>query len=99
MIPVDRNRMARRLKTLGFRKIYKDYDPLIYGKTVGDRDIEIQLWRDGGHRASHFLNGRMSTYPSPFGNVAEMERAIQIEMTRTDHPPPMDPTKPHMVIT
>ena len=50
-----------------------------------DRKVEVQLWEDGGHRASHFLRGRMSTLPTDFATVGEMLNAIKHEMTRNDH--------------
>lgn len=57
-----------------------------FTRTTDDRKVEVQLWDDGRHRASHFLRGRMSTLPTDFANPEEMLGAITREMTRTDHP-------------
>ena len=71
----------------------KEYDTVAGGgrtvqfcKTVGDRKVEVQLFDDGKHRTSHFLNGRMCTHPTPFETPEQMAYAIEIELTRTDHP-------------
>lgn len=96
---MDRSRLkfARALIACGFVRDGRDVDPLIYKLTVGDRELDLQLWKDGRHRVSHMvrrvmpasglLGGCMSTYPSEFRTVAQMHRAILIELSRTDHAP------------
>jgi hypothetical protein len=56
-------------------------------KTVGERRLEVQLWADGRHRVTHWLNGRMCTLPTYFTDVATMRAAIARELSRCDHPP------------
>jgi hypothetical protein len=58
-----------------------------WAKTVGERRLEVQLWADGRHRATHWLGGRMSTPPTYFTDVATMRAAIARELSRCDHPP------------
>jgi hypothetical protein len=45
-----------------------------WAKTVGERRLEVQLWADGRHRATHWLGGRMSTLPTYFTDVADNAR-------------------------
>lgn len=56
-------------------------------KEVGPRLLQVQLWADGGHRISHALNGRGSTLPTYFVDMASLDAAIEHETTRTDHKP------------
>jgi hypothetical protein len=56
-------------------------------KTVGERRLEVQLWADGRHRVTHWLNGRMCTLPTYFTDVPTMRAAIAHELARHDHPP------------
>lgn len=51
------------------------------------RQLVVQIWRDGQHRVSHYLNERMSTAPTMFANIEGMQEAIALESTRTDQPP------------
>lgn len=83
----DRRRVvfARALKELGFARDGSERDPLFYVLHDGDRRIEVQLWKDGRHRASHLLRGYGTTAPTNFINVPEMRKAIEHERTRTDH--------------
>lgn len=85
------------LQRQGFKRTWRsrsgDCEMIEYTKVVGDRRLELQLWDNGKHRVSHFLNdldviggGRMSTLPSEFQTVSEMRAAIQYEWSRTDHP-------------
>lgn len=83
---------TRTLRRLGFVRDGQFKDPLIYTKIEGDRKLDLQLWKDGAHRVSHWINGRtrfgrMCTYPTEFKTVDEMLAAIENERTRTDHPP------------
>lgn len=81
---------CRELKRLGFQRDPKWRhlrNPLLYVKVVGPRELDVQLWRDGRHRASHSLNGRMSTYPTEFAKVAQVRAAVYRELTRLDHTP------------
>lgn len=86
------------LRRLGFKREWRTRDAIQYTKTIGDRKIEVQLWCDGRHRASHFLGNRMSTAPTCFSNVGELAHVVEHELTRTDHPPPIDPRRPVMVL-
>lgn len=62
-----------------------------FKKVVGERTLELQLYADGKHRVSHFLSGRMSTYPTEFTDVAGMLAGIETELYRIDHPPRIAP--------
>jgi len=55
-----------------------------FRKVVGDKTLELQLWRDGGHRVSFFRHGSMSTAPTSFETVEEMKAAIDYEIARKD---------------
>lgn len=85
------HRYARALVALGFRKDGESQSggcPMrIYRRDVGGgRVIDVQLWADNKHRASHSLNGRWSTLPTDFTTIAGMREAIEREKTRMDHP-------------
>src|SRR5260221_2844890 len=101
MRPTPRGRcrlpFRRELKKRGFTRDGGMRDPLIYKKTVGDRKLDLQLWKDGHHRVSHWLGRRQSTNPTVFKTVLEMEEAIAIELARTDHPPKA--TYPHGIFS
>jgi hypothetical protein len=80
------------LKKDGFAKRWDDRSKVNgrvaeYFKVVGERDVGVQLWSDGGHRVSHMLGGRMSTPPTPFADIDGMRAAVQHELRRNDHPP------------
>jgi hypothetical protein len=81
-------KLSRYLRKEGFKQTYFSrgggVSTRIFEKQVGDRKIDIQLWGDGNHRASHMLNGVGSTPPSDFGMLHEMQMAIVQEMTQTD---------------
>jgi hypothetical protein len=49
------------------------------------RCVEVQLFDDGRHRATHAYRCHMTTLPTEFSDVAGMLRAIEIESTRTDN--------------
>jgi hypothetical protein len=74
------------LRGEGFRRTYTSHDVVIYTKTEGQRKLEVQFWADSGHRASHFLNGHMTTLPTSFCGTYSMLKAIRRERTRKDHP-------------
>lgn len=76
-------------------------DKTEYSKWYGDADIAeirrlvVQFWKDGQHRVSHYMvdtdNSHcysMSTPPTEFSTVEEMLKAIEQELTRTDHTNP-----------
>lgn len=79
------------LRDQGFLKAYDSHAGGIrtvsFQHLIGERHVDVQFWGDGRHRISHFLKGRMSTHPTPFQTVPEMEAALKHELTRTDHPP------------
>lgn len=86
--------LTRELHRMGFAREGTDRDPLLYTKVVGARKLDVQLWKDGNHRVSHWIDGvtplgRMCTVPTPFHTVDEMRAAFDIELTRTDHPAPI----------
>lgn len=63
-------------------------------KFFGQREVQVQLWASGRHRATHMLysdrakrRGRMSTSPTTFMDVPAMWEAVRHERQRTDHPP------------
>jgi hypothetical protein len=57
----------------------------IYGKQISEhRLVEVELWRDGRHRAIHSWDGCSDTVPTEFETMEEMIRAIEKESTRTD---------------
>ena len=65
-----------------------------FSKFFGQRQVEVQLWEDGGHRATHMLYrdrakrmGRMTTPPTNFRDIDGMWRAVKYERTRTDQKP------------
>ena len=83
---------TRELHRLGFRRDGRTRDPLLYVKRVHFRELDLQLWRDGRHRVSHFLvnprhpyRKRSTTHPTSFTDVPGMKRAIRRELARTDH--------------
>lgn len=41
--------------------------------------VDVQLWSDGNHRASHMYNGRSRAVPTDFLTVSEMVSAIEAE--------------------
>lgn len=68
-----------------------------YTRMEGSRKLTVQLWGDGGHRASHYhtppgytLHGCMCTVPTDFTDVESMRKALENERTRTDHQHPKD---------
>lgn len=78
------------LRKHGFKKSgqvrHRDGDMIEYSKQVDDRRrVEVQLWQDGQHRASHWIDGVMSTHPTDFRTEDECVQAIEIESTRTDN--------------
>ncbi len=101
---MSRRPFSAKLKALGFRKDGEVFsrDCLIYKRDELpeiDREIEVQLWSDGEHRASHWIahdvrgvDGEvhhfrhMITTPTGFADVEEMLVAIEHERARTDHP-------------
>lgn len=92
---------ARALSAAGFKRDGRSTDPLLYVLTVGDRELDVQLWSDGGHRVSHsviselpgrparapFLGKTMTTTPTDFRTVPQMFAAILRELSRDDHKP------------
>lgn len=84
------------LRTLGFAR---DFDTKAGGgrivqfkRAFGQRDVEVQLFDDGRHRASHMVfsdpkryRGLMDTLPTEFSDGAGLLDAIICEATRTDN--------------
>lgn len=56
-------------------------------KETDARKIDVQLWSDGKHRASHMLNGRATTPPTYFDTPWQMVLALSIEASRLDQKP------------
>lgn len=63
-------------------------------KFFGQREVNVQLWGDGKHRASNMIysdrakrSGRASTNPTEFQSIDGMWQAIMAERFRSDHPP------------
>lgn len=77
--------LIKELRAQGFKRISRDKDVVVYEKTEGHRTLNVQLWADGGHRASHMLNGRGSTIPTSFSGVYSLRKALTKERTRMDH--------------
>lgn len=82
----------KRLRELGYKRKFADKDVQTYEKQETPiRRVDVQLWFDGKHRASHFFRRKeyesMCTHPTEFETVEGMERAIKRELDRTDHPP------------
>lgn len=77
---------ALKLRALGFDREDNDRDPLTYRKKIGDRFVNVQLWKDGRHRASNYLIGRgETTLPTNFTTIEGMLIAIETETSRKDH--------------
>jgi hypothetical protein len=92
----ERLPFTRRLKALGFYRQDTGRDPLVYLKDMGHRRLDVQLWRDGKHRASHWMlfpgdhrRGHQCTLPTDFATIEQMDAALKAEATRNDHPPQM----------
>lgn len=83
-------RYSMALRKFGFSQSYDSraggMRVVQFERTQGRRTLQVQLWDDGKHRATHSLDGIMDTAPTNFEGLTEMERAIRIEMTRMDHP-------------
>lgn len=64
-------------------------------KFFGQREVQVQLWGNGMHRATNMLysdraktRGRMCTMPTSFmRDIKEMWNAVDWERRRKDHPP------------
>jgi len=78
------------LRKAGFHKAYDSraggMRVVQFERTHGRRTLQVQLWDDGQHRATHSLDGVMDTAPTNFEGLTEMEKAIWNEMVRMDHP-------------
>lgn len=84
----------RLLRALGFRLVsrtrHQDGDMDIFELRALDRTVNVQLWEDGGHRASHMYDtqyaksGRCTTLPSDFRTPLQMLAAVWRETTRMD---------------
>lgn len=84
------------LRTLGFER---DFDSRAGGARIvqfkrafGQRDVEVQLFDDGRHRASHMVfsdperfRGLMDTLPTDFSDGAGLLDAIICEASRPDN--------------
>ncbi len=100
----ERKAMIASLRRAGFERAWRSAARSCYVLRIGARSLEVQLWDDGRHRASHMLwrplpdggeGGRMSTFPTDFTTLEAMWRAIFREVTRTDHLPdaPQSPVR------
>ena len=86
----DGRLFSTELRKMGFKKDYESTAGgemcRIYEKQIdGRRRVNIQLWGDGGHRASHSIDGCESTLPSSFENINQMRVAIEHESQRMDN--------------
>lgn len=84
------------LRAAGFRKTYDSRSGgcrvVEYSRRVGDnRVIDVQLWSDGGHRASHWIGGRMTTVATEFDSPEGLAVAIERESARTDNAAQQEP--------
>lgn len=91
--------MQHKLRELGFQraygyrcKMYPDQSVQMYEQAFDGirRKLEVQLWGDGSHRATHWHDhntpyGVMDTTPSHFTTIAGMLVCIENEKTR-EHP-------------
>lgn len=86
---MEMSRFIRQLRKLGFTV---DFDTcaggtrtIQFGKLVDTRrKVIVQLWGDGGHRATHEFKGCSDTRPTDFTALDGMDSAIKQESTRTD---------------
>lgn len=96
MTTVDLKPFIQELHRIGFvrdKVLERRRELLTYVRRFGDRELSVQLWRDGGFRVSHMLDGRGCTYPTKFSSVCEMHAAIRVEINREDHAPPEMPRR------
>lgn len=81
-----RSEMMSRLRRLGFTCVSSDRDVAIYAGTVLGVELEVQLWRDGRHRATHwrkYEHGKHQvTSPTNFTTMEGMISALSHEVTR-----------------
>jgi hypothetical protein len=49
------------------------------------RQIRVQLWGDGQHRATHSISGNENTHPTYFTDIFGMRSAIETESIRQDN--------------
>lgn len=87
--PATRAELARELKRLGFRRDGRERDPITYVATRGRIVVDVQLWRDGQHRASHsvIVRGDLrrryeDTLPIYFDSIGGLRTAVEYEFTR-----------------
>jgi len=80
---------TRMLRKLGFKRTYFSRaggcSTAIYKKELSDRVIDVQLWGDGKHRATHWVRGGQNTHPTDFVTIEQMVDAIEHESTRRDN--------------
>lgn len=55
-----------------------------YNLVLPDRELNVQLWGDGGHRVSMSVRGCSDTTPTSFTDVEGLRRAVDYESTRSD---------------
>lgn len=83
------------LHKYGFKCIsynrHQDGDCRIYAKKVGNRTVEVQVYSNGGHRASHMTHHkdnpnrqRSKLPPTEFNDIESMIEAIEYEYIRPD---------------
>jgi hypothetical protein len=56
-----------------------------WSRTIGDRQVTVQLWGDGNHRATHGIRGSEDTLPTEFKDTTGMMDAISHEWHRADN--------------
>lgn len=84
----------RLLRAMGFKLMWRsrhqDGDCDCFEMRFADRTVDVQLWEDGGHRASHMYdtvyskNGRCNTNPTNFDTPMQMLAAVGTEASRMD---------------
>lgn len=76
-----------KLRWLGFKRASgRASDCRIYEKQVDKhRKLDLQIWSDGNHRVSHWIDGCMSTTPTGFKSLEDMIPAIEVETRRKDN--------------
>lgn len=84
-----RSVFVSKLLQLGFKLQSRDKDVKVYARLYPEHKskVEVQLWFDGVHRASHFHHdltqyGKMDSVPTGFTTVSGMEEAIKFESRR-----------------
>ena len=82
----------RLLRAMGFRRAlvakFSNNGTTIYELSLPGppvRKVGVQIWGDGGHRASHMVDVYGNTRPTDFRTPSQMLRAVMREATRQDN--------------